>query len=334
MVVVGSGEVAAQAPTCFGRVATIIAQPGVVTEGTSGPDVIVGTSGPDVIRGRGGNDRICSLGGADDVAGGRGDDRIRLGKGPDQGRGGSGADLIYGNSGRDQIWGNSGPDRLRGGSAADNISGGSNDDDIKGGSGPDQLAGKRGDDVIKGGNGIDRCLGGKGDDELTSCNESDGTFAAGTYRVGVDIAPGRYTSAGRAGCYWERLAGLSGELDDILANDFQNFVGPVLVDILSSDVAFMLNAGCGALEPYSAPSQPANQVVPGAHVVGSDIHAGIYRAEADDGCYWERRSSHDGTLSAVLANDFVASGGPVLVEIDPSDVGFYATGSCGTWVRQ
>ena len=334
LAVAGTAAVDAQTRTCFGRAATIIAQPNVVTEGTSGPDVIIGTSGPDVILGRGGNDRICSLGGADDVRGGKGDDRIRLGKGADSGRGGSGADLIYGNSGRDQIWGNSGPDRLRGGPAADTVSGGSGADNIKGGSGADDLAGKRGDDVIDGGRGLDTCRGGPGDDDLTSCNESAGTFTAGTYRVGTDIAPGRYESAGSDGCYWERLSGLSGGLDDILANDFQNFSGPIVVDLLASDAAFSFDADCGSFRPYTSPASPASQIFPGAHVVGSDIAPGTYRADADQGCYWERRSSHDGTLASVLANDFVGSAGPVLVEIAPTDDGFYADADCGTWVRQ
>ncbi len=162
----------AAAPSCLGRTATIVAQPGVETVGTSGPDVIVGTSGADVIRGRGGDDRICSKGGADNVKGGGGDDRIKLGKGSDTGSGGSGEDRIWGQSGSDDIRGNGGKDTLDGGSGADSIVGGKKGDVIKGKSGRDDLRGNSGHDTIFGGKGIDACAGGTGTDVLSSCNEA------------------------------------------------------------------------------------------------------------------------------------------------------------------
>ena len=65
-------------PTCKGKVATIVALPGIRTIGTSGDDVIVGTPGNDVIHGRGGNDLICGYGGHDTVSGGPGADRLAL----------------------------------------------------------------------------------------------------------------------------------------------------------------------------------------------------------------------------------------------------------------
>ena len=42
----------------------------------------------------------------------------------------------------------------------------------------------------------------------------------GTYLVGKDIQPGTYGSNNDSSgwCYWERLSGLSGELDDVIAN--------------------------------------------------------------------------------------------------------------------
>jgi hypothetical protein len=67
----------------------------------------------------------------------------------------------------------------------------------------------------------------------------------GTYRVGVDIAPGTYRTAGPAAgrglCYWARLSDLSGSFDAILAND--NLEGPGSVTISSSDVGFK-TSGC------------------------------------------------------------------------------------------
>ncbi len=146
-----SGPATAQAPTCFGRAATIVARPGVVTYGTSGADVIVGTWGPDEIRGRGGGDLICALEGDDRVYGSFGPDTIDLGPGRDFARGGPGADVIYGGSGRDVIRGRSGPD------------------------------------TIHAQGGIDRCSGGKGRDRLRSCNEpvSRGLSTAENQMVGM-----------------------------------------------------------------------------------------------------------------------------------------------------
>lgn len=116
------------APTCKGRVATIVAQPGVETVGTSGADVIVGTSGPDVIDGRGGDDVICGRGGDDRIEGGRGSDLLHGGGGDDTLRGQSGSDALTGGSGRDRLYGGSGRDHLAGQRGADHAFGGSGRD--------------------------------------------------------------------------------------------------------------------------------------------------------------------------------------------------------------
>lgn len=63
----------------------------------------------------------------------------------------------------------------------------------------------------------------------------------GTYRVGVDIAPGTYVSSGNSWCYWERLSDLDGTFNSIIAND--NIAGQGVVTIKSSDAAFS-NSGC------------------------------------------------------------------------------------------
>lgn len=143
-ILVPASSAGAAAPTCFGRTATIIAQPGQVTIGTPGPDVIVGTSGPDVIRSRGGGDRICSLGGADRVYSGGGGDLVDLGGGHDFARGGAGNDYI------------------------------------EGGVGGDVINGRKGHDTLKGESGTDQCIGGLGNDSLQSCNETvSGSLSSG-----------------------------------------------------------------------------------------------------------------------------------------------------------
>ncbi len=72
------------------------------------------------------------------------------------------------------------------------------------------------------------------------------TFRDGTYRVGQDINPGVYHfvhTDDRTGiCYWKRLRGFSGSLDDIIENGLVD--SPRYVEIKASDLAFMSD-GCG-----------------------------------------------------------------------------------------
>ena len=63
--------------------------------------------------------------------------------------------------------------------------------------------------------------------------------------------------------------------------------------------------------------------------VGVDIAPGVYRVEADDGCYWARVSDFSGSEIISNANPV----GPTVVTIDPTDVGFQSQ-RCGTWVIQ
>lgn len=68
------------------------------------------------------------------------------------------------------------------------------------------------------------------------------TFGEGMKIVGTDIPPGTYRSMGGNHCYWERLRGFGGTLDEIIAND--NAIGPALVTISASDKGFR-SARCG-----------------------------------------------------------------------------------------
>jgi hypothetical protein len=68
----------------------------------------------------------------------------------------------------------------------------------------------------------------------------------GTFMVGTDIDPGTYRAAAREGCYWARLASLSGS--DIAENDISD--GPMLVEISSSDKAFK-TSGCATFHKVS-----------------------------------------------------------------------------------
>jgi hypothetical protein len=64
----------------------------------------------------------------------------------------------------------------------------------------------------------------------------------GTFIVGKDIKAGTYRTDGGSGCYWVRLAGFGGGIDDIIAND--NVKGPTVVEVAPGDVGFK-SQDCG-----------------------------------------------------------------------------------------
>lgn len=65
----------------------------------------------------------------------------------------------------------------------------------------------------------------------------------GTYEVGKDIQPGTYVSStpDSGNCYWARMKGTSGSLDDIIANN--NSAGQSVVTIAPTDKVFE-TSGC------------------------------------------------------------------------------------------
>lgn len=65
-------------------------------------------------------------------------------------------------------------------------------------------------------------------------------FGTGTFIVGVDIAPGTWRADGGSSCYWARLSGFGGTLNQIIANDN----GTTIVTIAPSDRGFT-NTRCG-----------------------------------------------------------------------------------------
>lgn len=126
------------AGTPIGGRNVVLAQPGAVTLGTDGADVIYGTEG---------DDRITALGGDDIVFGLGGNDRII---------GGEGADVLCGGAGNDLVDGGAGDDLLVGGGE---------DDDLTGGGGADTLLGGAGTNRLSGGDGTDSCAEG----QTTTC---------------------------------------------------------------------------------------------------------------------------------------------------------------------
>lgn len=155
-------------------------------------------------------------------------------------------------------------------------------------------------------------------------------FGDGTHVVGRDIAAYTYRAPGGDSCYWERLSGFGGTLDDVIANDFG--ARYPIVSISPTDAGFT-SRGCGrwSLVASTYPASPATSFAEGTFVVGGHIQPGTYRAPGGPSCYWERLSGFSGKFDDLIANDF----GPTnpVVTISATDDGFTSR-DCGTWRRQ
>lgn len=153
------------------------------------------------------------------------------------------------------------------------------------------------------------------------------SFGEGDQIVGTTIAPGIYAADGGPSCYWERLSGFSGSLDEVIANDFDT-TNPV-VEIAATDRGFS-SSGCG---PWSNNLVPLYWEWPtafdeGTVIVGHDIPDGTYQAPGGTSCYWERLSGFSGEFKDIIANDFDTTN-PV-VTIAATDAAFRSD-NCGTW---
>ena len=164
----------------------------------------------------------------------------------------------------------------------------------------------------------------------------DSSVGPGTLRVGEDIAPGIY--AGRAGtdilnsCYWARLEGVSGDLDDIIAN--RNAIGQFYVEVLETDAYLEIDCKATPLADWTVPNPRLVNLGPGMYIVGRDIDAGTYQGEAGedilDSCYWARLNGVTGTVDDILANN--NANGPFYVEVETSD--FALTTDCELQLSQ
>ena len=168
---------------------------------------------------------------------------------------------------------------------------------------------------------------------ITAPEPEEPGIGSGTWRVGSEVVPGRYYTNPTSGCYFERLSGFSGSLDDLIANEFVGFdAGQWIVDISSSDVGFSTDSQCGRWRLERQIGLRAS-IAPGVWEVGSQITPGRYRTNASEGCYWERLSAFGADLASINANDYLSHAGQQIVDILPSDVGFESDEECGTWER-
>lgn len=157
------------------------------------------------------------------------------------------------------------------------------------------------------------------------------SFGDGTFRVGIDIAPGTYRNSDSSqGCYWERLSGFGGTLDEIIANNFTR--ARQVVTISPSDAGFS-SEGCGQWSQELSPitPSPTDPFSDGIYIVGADIAPGLWRNSDSSGfCYWARLSGFGGTLDEIIANRLSES--IQTVRIAATDRGFETNG-CGVWTR-
>lgn len=156
------------------------------------------------------------------------------------------------------------------------------------------------------------------------------TFGDGVLQVGSQVPPGRYRAAALGSlCYWARLSGFGGSLDEIIANGLPE--GSAVVDIKPGDAGFESN-GCGTwtndLHPITASTTaPFGD---GTFIVGTDIAAGTWSTAGGANCYWARLSGFGGTLNEIIANALPPAA--AVVAIAPGDAGFETSG-CGSWTK-
>lgn len=155
------------------------------------------------------------------------------------------------------------------------------------------------------------------------------TFGNGIWRVGIDISAETYRSRPNSGgCYGARVAGFTGSLDDIIANDFT--FSPAIVTLSPTDAGFESD-GCSQWTNNLAPitGSPTGNFGPGYFFVGYEVAPGLWRNNSSSGgCYWERLSGFSWELDDIIDNSFSFS--IQTVQILPSDEGFHSEG-CGTW---
>ena len=105
-----------------------------------------------------------------------------------------------------------------------------------------------------------------------------GQFGDGTYLVGFDIEPGIYRAPGGSFCTWQRLSGVSGEFDDIIAIDVSENSGQI-VEVKATDKAFKVS-GCGRWEPVEEVSDKVSLRAMAAAMIS--IIIGVDRAVEPD----------------------------------------------------
>ncbi len=154
-------------------------------------------------------------------------------------------------------------------------------------------------------------------------------FGDGTFVVGKDIQPGTYrTRMASPGCYYARLRGFGGAIDDIIANE--NTDAPAIVTIAATDKGFE-SRNCGTwTKDLSAITTSKTSFGDGMYIIGTDIQPGTYKSSGQSGCYYARLRGLGGTTDDIIANENTDA--PAIVTIAATDKGFESR-NCGTWTK-
>lgn len=312
-----------------------------VIKGGSGNDILVGDEGNDLLNGGPGSDLLIGHKNKDTAtfAGSPQSVTVKLGPGTAFGDGAdtlAGIEHVIGSSHGDSLFGSAVANRLEGRGGNDEIVGNKGKDDLIGGAGGDVLDGGSGDDTLEGNVGWDLHDGKAGVDQCLSaelrvrCESGIKTFGGGIWLVTEEVPAGYYrNTSSSSGCYWARLSGFSGDLDDIIANEFT--YDRDIVEVTGGEKG-MESSSCGTwtndLDPRKAPGAKMGG---GAYLVNYEVKPGLWRnSNSSDGCYWERTKGFTNSLGDITANNFAYN--IQTVRVFPSDFGFTSSG-CGTWTR-
>ncbi len=160
-------------------------------------------------------------------------------------------------------------------------------------------------------------------------NPKFASFGDGTHAVGSEIMPGTYrTRSASAGCYFARLKGFGGTLEEVIANE--NTDDPAVVTIAATDKGFESTRCSTWTQDLSAITTSPTSFADGDYIVGTDITAGTYRSNGQSGCYYARLRGFSHTLEDVISN--ANTDAAAIVTIAASDKGFEAT-RCGSWTK-
>lgn len=162
---------------------------------------------------------------------------------------------------------------------------------------------------------------------ITPRSAPDTPLADGIYRVGSEIAIGKWRSTGTGDrCSWERYDD-QGEIN----RNYYGYAGGVIT-VQSDDFEIELE-NCGTwvyienqeqtLEPEA--SSPKDD---GIYLVGVDIAPGLWRSTGQsDDCYW----THNDGNQEIIDNHFGQAGGSMIIHESDFEV---AMENCGTWVYE
>ena len=150
----------------------------------------------------------------------------------------------------------------------------------------------------------------------------------GTWLVGEEITPGFWSAPGGPTCGWDRRSGFGFGIGVIQSS---GGTGPQTASIYATDLAFSTR-GCGEWTPGTEPVALSTLIPDGTWRVGEelDVAPGIYAAEGQPYCHWERLGGFGGGWEDRLGSRPFWQGVRTIVEIQPTDVAFM-TENCGQW---